>query len=84
MTDEYLRRVTEGGCRNYTCREQGRPEFAVWWKCPPGHRLELRYCQGHGPEHLQIAMRGGRLICRECGWPMEPMIEGRVPGFSGF
>jgi hypothetical protein len=76
MTAAYLERVKAGGCRRLSCREQGRPEFAVWWKCPAGHREELRYCEEHGPAHLGIAMQGARIKCKSCGGWMTPQIEG--------
>jgi hypothetical protein len=76
MTAAYLERVAAGGCCNLRCPERGRPEFAVWWKCPGGHREELRYCKEHGPVHLGIAMRGARIECKACGSWMTPLIEG--------
>lgn len=72
----YRERVEAGGCCRLDCEEQGQPEFAVWWKCPEGHRLELRYCREHGPVHLEIAMRGGMIECKACRCLMTPLIEG--------
>ena len=73
---DYRARTDAGGCRNARCGEQGRPEFAIWWKCPSGHREEIRYCAAHGPVHLELALRGPLIGCRECGDWMSPMIEG--------
>jgi hypothetical protein len=75
--EHYKQRTAAGGCRNFYCREQGRPEFAVWWKCPAGHREEFLYCAAHGPEHLDMAVRGARTRCLPpCGEWMTPLIEG--------
>lgn len=71
----YRERVAAGGCRNGTCAEPGRPEFAVWWKCPAGHRRECLYCAAHGPEHLAVAVRGALIMC-ECGEWAAPLVEG--------
>jgi hypothetical protein len=79
----YRDRVAAGGCCNARCGNEGRHEFAIWWKCPRGHREELLYCAIHGPRHLKIAMRPGtRRECQACGgwlvdgaW-MSPLIEG--------
>jgi hypothetical protein len=72
---DYRERTAAGGCRNARCNEQGRPEFAVWWKCPDGHREEVLYCAAHGPVHLELALRGPLAGCL-CGEWMSPVIEG--------
>ena len=75
--EHYRQRTTAGGCKRWDCREQGRPEFAVWWKCPDGHREEFRYCAAHGPEHLAAATSPGAGIrCLSCGEWMTPLVEG--------
>lgn len=74
---DYRDRTGAGYCCNFWCIERGRPEFAVWWKCPSGHREEILYCAVHGPEHLDLAVRSGARITCRCGaeW-MTPMAEG--------
>jgi hypothetical protein len=79
LQSAYRERVEAGGCNNRSCDEPGRPGFAVWWRCPDGHREELRYCEVHGPVHLGIAMRGALIECRACGGWMTPLIEGCPP-----
>lgn len=74
--EAYRLRTGAGGCKRWDCGGQGRPEFAVWWKCPDGHREELRYCAEHGPEHLDMAVVGrGQMRCL-CGEWMTPLVEG--------
>jgi hypothetical protein len=75
----YRERVEAGGCSNRACDGQGLPEFAVWWRCPDGHREELRYCRAHGPVHLEIAMQGAKIECKTCGGWMTPLVEGYAP-----
>lgn len=77
---DYQEKVAAGGCCNLLCPEQGQSGYAIWWKCPAGHREELRYCQVHGPVHLKIALRGPRIECHDCGGWMSPMIEGLPAG----
>jgi len=72
---DYRRQADIDGCRNARCTERGRPEFAVWWKCPAGCREEVLYCGVHGPAHLALALGGPVIGCR-CGDWMSPMIEG--------
>jgi len=83
--EAYRSRTTAGGCRNAACRDQGRPEFAVWWKCPDGHREELLYCAAHGPGHLDVAVRGALIECAVCGQWMAVLAEGvPMPEGRGF
>jgi hypothetical protein len=83
ITDEereaYRLRVDTGGCRNYACRQLAHPAFSVWWKCPDGHREEARYCAAHGPEHLDMAVRGALIKCA-CGEWMAVLAEGLAAG----
>lgn len=74
----YRDKVAAGGCCTLLCQEPGRHEFAVWWKCPEGHRTELKYCKAHGPKHFAIAVQGARIECRNehCYERMSPVIEG--------
>jgi hypothetical protein len=72
----YRERVAAGGCRSRHCTEQGLPEFAVWWKCPAGHREECRYCAIHGPHHFELAVANPSGLCKSCGEWAVPVIEG--------
>jgi hypothetical protein len=74
--DTYRSRTDAGGCKRWDCASEGRPEFAVWWKCPDGHREELLYCAKHGPEHLEMAVRGALIECADCFRWMSVLAEG--------
>ncbi len=72
----YRARTAAGGCRVFDCTTQAGEGFSIWWKCPDGHREEIRYCRKHGPEMLEVAATTAPQIRCECGGWARPMVEG--------